>query len=162
MLTAALAAILAALLVSCGAQDPSRDGSGTITTAGDTRLLNLRAGDCIGNLRKSLDNPDGGANGVPLVRAVPCSQDHDAEILLFAPIGDGEEWPGYLVVSGAAASGRPELQRRLLAADVDPVKLFSFTPTENRWNFEDQKEIVYVALFEQPRAGALKAFSGGA
>lgn len=161
----ALAGALAVLLVSCGGAEPARDSSGTITTPGETRLLNLRAGDCIGDLHASIDDPDGGHNGVPSVKAVACSQRHDAEVLQIAQI-DGDPWPGYSVVQGEAARSRAELRQRILKADVDgDVKLFSFSPSKERWNFEDQHEIVYIALFAKSQRGALKAagsVSGGA
>lgn len=162
LLAGALTAAVSVLLAACGAGDPQRDSSGAITEPGQTRLLTLRVGDCVADLRTGFDDLDRGRNGVPLVRAVSCSERHDGEVLKIAAIG-GERWPGYGVVKGEAARSRPALKRRLSAADAPGgVTLISFSPSEERWNFEDQHEIVYLALFAQPRRGAVKAVSGGA
>lgn len=162
LLSAALTGAVSVLLAGCSSGDPQRDSSGAIAEPGQTRLLKLRAGDCAADLRNSFDDLDRGANGVPLVRAVPCSKPHDGEILQIGPI-DGEQWPGYGVVNGEAARSRPALRQRLSAANVPGgVTLISFSPSKERWNFEGQHEIVYVALFAQPQRGALKAVSGGA
>ncbi len=161
-LAGTLTAAVALLLTACGSGDPTRDSAGAIAEPGQTRLLKLRTGDCIVNLRRSFDDLDRGRNGVPLVRTASCSETHDGEILQISPI-DASSWPGYGVVLGEAARSRPALQQRLSAAKVaGGVKLISFSPSKERWNFEDQKEIVYIALFATPRRGALKAVNGGA
>ncbi|MEA2241737.1 MAG: hypothetical protein QOD24_1293, partial [Solirubrobacteraceae bacterium] len=87
----ALAATL--LLAGCGAKPaPQRDDAGAIVKAGEISLLKLHEGDCVGDLRERLDNPDGGHNGVPRVQGVPCAQPHDGELLDIAPIDDGDDW----------------------------------------------------------------------
>ncbi|MEY2513291.1 MAG: hypothetical protein QOJ89_649, partial [bacterium] len=66
----AAASVLAAavLLAACGDKPaPQRDDTGAISKAGEISLLKLREGDCVGDLRERLDNPDGGHNGVPRV-----------------------------------------------------------------------------------------------
>ena len=150
-----LALAAGALVAGCGEDGPKRDAAGAITRAGDTRLLTLRVGDCVSNLRERLENPDGGHNGVPNVTAVNCSAKHDAELLLTAPLGGGE-WPGFSIVEGEAARGRSRLQPRLLRAKRagGPLEIVSFTPTQPRWDFEDQHEILFLALFERSRRGA--------
>src|SRR4051794_28198276 len=110
----ALALAAAALLAGCGEGEPERDQAGTITTAADTRLLNLRAGDCVSNFRDRLEHPDGGHNGVPKVTAVNCSAAHDAEILIVQKLDEaGQKWPGYAIVNGEGARRRLQLQSRL-------------------------------------------------
>ncbi len=150
-------ALLAALLIcGCGESEPDRDSAGRIQGPGEVRLLKLHVGDCVGNLRTSLDNPDGGHNGVPKVEAVPCSEPHDAEVLKIAKVGDGD-WPGFPIVDGEAARGRQQLQPRLTAADPSAGKLtlVTFRPTQERWEFEDQHQIVYLALYRKPQRGTL-------
>jgi hypothetical protein len=147
-------AAAAAVVGGCGEDGPKRDAAGAIEQAGDTRLLNLRVGDCVSNLGERLRNPDGGHNGVPNVTAVNCSAEHDAEVLRIAPLGGGE-WPGFQIVDGDGARGRAELQPRLvrIKRTAGPLRIVSFRPTQPRWDFEDQHEILFIALFEEPRRG---------
>ena len=150
----AAAAAAAALLGGCGEGGPKRDAAGAIEQAGTTRLLNLRAGDCASNLRERLENPDGGHNGVPEVTAVNCAAEHDAEVLLTAPLGGGE-WPGFQIVDGEGARGRSGLQPRLVRIKraAGPLTIVSFRPTKPRWDFEDQHEILFIALFDKRQRG---------
>ncbi len=150
--------LAATLLAACGeAAGPARDGTGAVAQPTETRLLALRAGDCVENMRMGLAKPDGGHNGVPKIVAVPCSRLHDGEILLVTKIGDGD-WPEAHIVDGEAARGRQGLTQRLARAEAavgDDLTLFTFRPTQERWEFEDQHEIVFVALLPKPRRGAL-------
>jgi hypothetical protein len=151
-LTLALAA--ATLLAGCGADEPKRDAAGAVTRAGETGLLTLHAGDCVGNLRDRLDHPDGGHNGVPDVTAVTCSQKHDAEIVKIAKL-PGKQWPGFSIVDGEAARGRLQLAPRLarVQAETGAIAIISFRPTRERWDFEHQRAIYYLILFDKPRRG---------
>jgi hypothetical protein len=151
-----------ALLAACGSPAaPRRDGAGAIAKAGETRLLKLRVGDCMSNLRERLDNPDGGHNGVPEVRAVPCAAPHDSEILQITAL-DGKAWPGEAIVSGDAAAGTVALRERLDRAGAhggararQSFSLLTFKPIQQRWEFENQHAVFYVAVFAQPRRGRL-------
>lgn len=147
-------AVAIAVLAGCGDDGPRRGPAGAIEQAGDTRLLNLRVGDCVSNLRERLENPDGGHNGVPKVTAVNCSAEHDAELLLVARLGGGA-WPGFQIVDGEGARGRSQLQPRLVRIKraAGPLQIVSFRPTQPRWDFEDQHEILFIALFDERRRG---------
>ncbi len=151
-ITLALAA--AALVGGCGEDGPVRNAAGKITQSGETRLLKLRVGDCATNLRERLDNPDGANNGVPKVTAVNCARKHDAELLLKAPFSE-KEWPGFQIVDGEAARGRLQLAVRLARAKQagNSIRVVSFRPTRERWNFEGQRAIYYLALYEQGKRG---------
>ena len=98
-----------------GDSAPQRNSAGAIDGPTETRLLELREGDCVANMRMGIEKPDGGHNGVPKIVAVPCSQPHDGEILLIEDIGDGD-WPGAHIVDGEAARGRQGLTPRLARA----------------------------------------------
>ena len=152
---AAAVTAIAALLGGCGEDGPRRDASGSIERAGDTRLLELRLGDCVSNLRDRLEHPDGGHNGVPKVTAVKCSEQHDAELVKLARLDDGD-WPGFSIVDGEAARGRQQLAERLARVKQfgGQVKVVSFRPTRERWNFEHQRAIYYLVLFDKPLRGA--------
>lgn len=159
LVIATACATAAALLVGgCGASGPTRGAGGTIVQAGETRLLDLRVGDCVGDLRKSIDEPDGGHNGDLQVTAVPCAQWHDGEVLRISSVGADVAkgpWPGSHVVDGEAARGREALRARLSASGAGTSTLVSFRPTQERWEFEDQRAILFIALFDQRRRGAL-------
>lgn len=155
--TATLAAAVALLVAGCGDSAPKRDAAGHITKSGETRLLTLRTGDCVGDLRNSIENPDGLHNGVPKVNAVPCDQPHDGEVLLISRLGSGP-WPGSAIVDGAASSGHSALQPRLAKASSAsrPLQLYTFRPTQPRWDFEHQHEILFLVLDARPRRGAFQ------
>ena len=161
---AALTLAAAAVLVACGdTPAPQRDSTGAITRAGEISLLKLVEGDCVSDLRERLDNPDGGHNGVPRVQGVPCAEVHDGEVLEIAPIAEGDDWPGEAIVAGEAARGRPALQARLdrvarqTGAPAGQLTLLTFKPIQERWEFEDQHEIVYLLLYKRPQRGPLPA-----
>ena len=147
-----MALVAAALLGGCGEGEPARDPGGAIDQASETRLLELRAGDCIADLRDSLKHDDGGHNGVPKVTAVKCTAKHDAEVLRVTQLGDGP-WPDFVIVNGEAARGRQELRPRLARAERagGPLEIVSFRPTQPRWDFEDQHAIYFIALFDKPQ-----------
>ena len=153
----ALALTAAALLAGCGEGEPERDQAGAITTAADTRLLTLRTGDCVKNFRDRLEHPDGGHNGVPKITAVNCSKAHDAEVLLVQKLDEaGEKWPGYAIVNGEGARGRQQLLPRLqrIKRADGPLTLVAFRPSDDRWVYEDQYSIYYLALYPKPQTGS--------
>jgi hypothetical protein len=145
-----LALALAALLGGCGDSAPQRDASGAIRKAGETRLLKLRDGDCVRDLRDGLENPDGGYNGVPKVTAVACSEEHDGELVRILAV-DASSWPGFAAVDGAVERGRDALQSRLVRATRagGPITLVSFRPTKERWDFERQHAVYFFALYDR-------------
>lgn len=154
---------VAALVAGCGASSPQRNGSGTIEKSGSTSLLKLRVGDCVSSLREGIDNPDEGHNGIFKVDAVPCTAPHDGEVLRISGLGGGA-WPGWSIVDGEAARGRVALQERLarvtprVGANADgQLSLFTFRPSQERWEFEGQRTIVFLVLYAKPRRGALAA-----
>jgi hypothetical protein len=160
---AALATVgVAALVAACGASSPKRNGTGTIEKSGSTSLLKLRVGDCVSSLRKGIDDPDAGHNGIFKVEAVPCTAPHDGEVLRISGLGGGA-WPGWSIVDGEAARGRVALQERLsrvtrgAKANADgQLSLFTFRPSQERWEFEGQRTIVFLVLYAQPRRGAVE------
>jgi hypothetical protein len=158
---ASVAIAAAALLGACGSSAPQRDSAGAVSKAGQISLLGLRVGDCVSDLRQRFENPDGGHNGVPRVHAVPCANSHDGEVLLIAPLA-GKDWPGGTIVGGEAARGQLALQGRLDRATSQGgararrrLSLLTFTPTQERWEFENQHKIVYLVLYRQPQRGRL-------
>ena len=74
--------------------------------------------------------------------------------LRIAALGGGE-WPGFSIVEGEAARGRSQLQPRLVRAKRagGPLQIVSFKPTQPRWDFEDQREILFIALFDKRQRG---------
>jgi hypothetical protein len=82
-------------------------------------------------------------------------------VLEIAPIADGDDWPGEAIVAGEAARGRPALRARLdraarrTGAPAGQLTLLTFKPIQDRWEFEDQHEVVYLLLYKQPQRGSL-------
>jgi hypothetical protein len=154
---------VAALVAACGASAPKRNDSGTIAKAGSISLLKLRVGDCVSSLRRGIANPDEGHNGIFKVEAVPCARPHDGEVLRISGLGGGA-WPGWSIVDGEAARGRVALEQRLSRATPQAgadaggqLSLFTFRPSQERWEFEGQRTIVFLVLYAKPRRGALQA-----
>jgi hypothetical protein len=160
---AALLAAAAPLLAACGVDAPvRRDATGALAAPAEMLLLELRLGDCVGNLRTAYYDDDGGHNGVPRVRAVPCSSLHDGEVLQIKPITE-KSYPGTQIVDGEASLGRLELRKRLDRARIRSedlrrrreFELLTFRPDDNRWDFENQRDVFYLGLFAKPRRGRL-------
>jgi hypothetical protein len=150
-------ASLAAAVAGCGEASVQRDAAGTISKAGKANLLKLRTGDCVSDLRTRLiDDPTSADNGVPTVNALPCAQPHDAEILTISRL-EGKDWPGSPIVDGEAARVREALRGRLSrlqdAAPGERLTFVSFRPTQDRWEFENQHQIVYAVLYTKPQRG---------
>ncbi|HEY1538067.1 MAG TPA: hypothetical protein VGF63_01625 [Solirubrobacteraceae bacterium] len=158
--TATAAVALVLVLGACGTTPPKRGAGGAIDTTGKTRLLHLRTGDCVADMQHSIDNPDGGHNGVPLVTAVPCADLHDAQVLLVSPLGGGA-WPGEVIVGGEVARGMQTLQKRLVRlSEADPhhqLHLFAFRPSQERWEFEKQHKIMFLVLYPNKQRGPAAA-----
>ena len=159
----ALLAAAATLLAACGDDEAvRRDATGALAAPAEMLLTKLRFGDCVGNLRTAFYNDDGGHNGVPLVRAVPCSYLHDGEVLQIKRITE-TSYPGTQIVDGEASLGRLELRKRLDRARIRSqdlrrrreFELLTFRPDDNRWDFENQRDVFYLALFAKPRRGQL-------
>jgi hypothetical protein len=149
---------IAVAVAGCGKAAAERDAAGNISQAGHENLLKARVGDCISDMRKQLiDDPTAAHNGVPSVHALPCTQPHDAQILLTSHVAGGG-WPGSDIVDGEAARGRETLRARLsrlqAATPGTDLTLVSFRPTQDRWEFEKQHQIVFAVLFAQPQRGA--------
>jgi hypothetical protein len=161
---AALLAAAATLLAACGSDEPParRDATGALTAPAEMLLIELHLGDCVANLRTAFDNDDGGHNGVPEVRAVPCSYLHDGEVLQIKRITE-TSYPGTQIVDGEASLGRLELEQRLYRARLRSeglrrrreFQLLTLRPDDNRWDFENQRDVFYLALFAKPRRGPL-------
>jgi hypothetical protein len=151
------AAGIAVAVAGCGEAAVERDGAGAISKAGKANLLKLRSGDCVSDMRKQLiDDPTSSDNGVPTVNALPCAQPHDAEVLTISRL-EGKDWPGSSIVDGEAARVREVLRARLsrlqAAAPGERLTFVSFRPTQDRWEFENQHQIVYAVLYAKPQRG---------
>jgi hypothetical protein len=151
------AAGIAVAAAGCGEAAVKRDATGKISKAGQASLLKLRPGDCVSDLRKQLiEDPTSSDNGVPTVNALPCAQPHDAAVLTISRI-EGKDWPGSSIVDGEAARVREVLRARLSrlqdAAPGERLTFVSFRPTQDRWEFENQHQIVYAVLYAKARTG---------
>lgn len=158
-----LATSVTSLVAACGASAPKRDDAGAIAKPGSISLLKVHVSDCVSKLRQGIAHPDEGHNGIFEVDAVPCADPHDGEVLRISNLGSGA-WPGWAIVDGEAARGRVALQERLshgrastAASAGGRLSLFTFRPTQERWEFEGQRTIVFVVLYAKPRRGALEA-----
>jgi hypothetical protein len=113
-----------------------RDDSGAIAAAGKVGATELTVGDC-------LDWPPDDQTEFESVRAVPCGEPHDAEVIvvLSHPAENGSAYPGDDAVFAWA---EPPCSSGFLsyvgvAYDDEPsLAMTAFTPTETGWAQEDR------------------------
>jgi hypothetical protein len=132
---------VAAVLLGAGAiygylTNARRDDSGAIAGAGKVGATELSVGDC-------LDWPPDDQVEFESVRAIPCTEEHDAEVVavVFHPAEAGSAYPGDDSVFGWAeepcASGF--LAYIGLTYEEEPsLGMSAFTPTETGWSQDDR------------------------
>lgn len=130
------------LLVACGGSErpaltdsAARDDFGRIVEPGQVGVLRLRPGDCF----------VAGADQIEAVAAVPCTSDHDSEVVAVFDLADSA-WPGATAVEAAAREGCLE---RFAAAtgfsyDSNIAELTAYAPTHSSW--ADDRSVICVAL----------------
>lgn len=108
-----------------------RDGDGRITNAGEISAEDVRVGDC-------LNLPDG--DTIHSVDAVPCADEHEAEVYAVWELG-GDEFPGSGKVERAAEAGCLQrfagfVGKRYARSELE---IFSLRPTRASWNLDDRE-----------------------
>lgn len=135
-------AAVGVLLAGCGsgAGGATRDDAGRVVAAGDWSVLDLRPGDCVGDV----SDLRGDVDEVPLV---PCEEPHSQEV--FAVIRHPDEaYPG----AGAVATFADQACLAALDAELDlsiddGIVLSYLLPTLEGWNRDGDRTIVCVLVF---------------
>jgi len=111
-----------------------RSPSGDITAAGSVGVLRLVPGDCF------LVGPD----EIEAVDAVPCDEDHQAEVFAIFDLAD-TDWPGAAAVAQVAKTGCLDRFRNATGHVFDPVHMAitGYAPSERSWK-EDRKVLCVV------------------
>ena len=128
-----LACCLFIVCVGFGCSEPNklslldssvRSPSGDITVAGSVGVLRLVPGDCFLV----------GADEIETVDAVPCAEDHQAEVFAIFDLAD-TEWPGAAAVAQVAKSGCLDRFRNATGHVFDPVHMAitGYAPSERSW-----------------------------
>ncbi len=133
----ALAGVLA--LTGC-TDDELRDADGTVVTAGDVPVLELRPGDCL--------TPAPELTGeVAALPVVPCDEPHTQEVFGVVPHPD-ESYPGAAEVAAwADGACLTELESRLDLTLDDGVFVSYLLPTFDGWNTDDDRDAICVLVF---------------
>ena len=122
-----------------GSSEPSlADGSirneyGNIETAGQVGVLRLVPGYCF----------QLGDDEIEFVDAVPCEDEHIAEVFAVFDLADSD-WPGAAAVSQIAKSGCLDRFRTATGHNFDPVHMAitGYAPSERSW--VDDKRVLCV------------------
>lgn len=139
--------------MAVGEDEAEREATGRITEAGPLDVFELRAGDCLAELRR------GESISLP---AVPCSDPHRGEVVSTVQLPGGR-WPGERAVSAAATRrcaaalrARPEGRgaKSGLETSKSDVEAFFYAPSESSWR-QDDRAMTCVAEFAHPRSGPL-------
>jgi Domain of unknown function (DUF4190)/Septum formation len=141
--------LLIVVIVVIGlATGADRDPSGRVTDSGSESVFDLRVGDCMNGLEETdLEFS---------VDVTPCAEPHGAEVVSQFDLPRGD-WPGMAFVTREAESRCPS-EVESSAAGVPragKIEVFYFHPTENSWSQMDDRTVLCVALFAQPRRGSL-------
>lgn len=140
--------LIVVIIVLALATGVERDASGQVTDSGSESVFDLRVGDCMNDLEET---------AVELtVDVKPCAEPHDAEAVSRFELPAGA-WPGMAFVTREAESRclRGVESAAAGAPRAGEVETFYFHPTEESWAQEDDRVVLCVALFPQPRRGAL-------
>ena len=130
------------LLGACGAgarpalSDAStRDDFGRVVQAGQVGVLRLQPGDCFAASGDQIES----------VIAVPCANDHDAEVVAVFSMVDSA-WPGATEVEAVARDGCLERFESATGFPYDAsiAKLTAYAPTHISWS--DDRSVICVAL----------------
>jgi len=139
--------IVAAVVISA-ATDAERDDEGRVAVGGSLSVFELRRGDCLNGVEE--------AARVMSVDSVPCEGPHEAQVYVNFTI-PGDEFPGTERVNALADRG---CQQRVAdnapsIAEDESVGLFFFNPTEQSWDTQDDRTVICLALFPEPRRGSV-------
>ncbi len=139
--------LLIALLLGTGCgenTDPSliddsvRNESGDIEAAGQVGVLRLLPGDCF----------QLGDDEIEFVDAVPCEDEHIAEVFAVFDLADSD-WPGAAAVSQIAKSGCLDRFRTATGHNFDPVHMAitGYAPSERSW-IDDKRVLCVVTAHD--------------
>ena len=114
-------------------EEAKRDESGLITEPGQVGVLRLEPGDCF-----FFDGDD-----IESVAAVPCADQHEAEVFSIFDLGDGD-WPGANAVEQVAINSCLARFRPATGIDFDPTQLgvTGLAPSESSWS--DDRTVICV------------------
>lgn len=134
------------LLVSSGV---ARDTAGTATQAGTLEAVDLRVGDCF------REPPVGEFTAV---RAAPCAQPHDAEVVSVVRLPEGS-WESEAVLEAKAEERCTPGFAAYVGRErgVEEPTLRWVTPTKEGWELALDREVTCYAFPSPPRVGSVKA-----
>jgi Domain of unknown function (DUF4190)/Septum formation len=128
-----------------------RSDDGTITSAGRVFLGDLRPGDCLDRMNQS--------GVVRIVHAVPCDDQHVAEVFNTFTLADGP-FPGQDLVDQQARSGCTAAFQGYPAGPTDGFRVVFFRPLRSNWAGGRRVVCLAVAL-QGTTTGSLAESPGG-
>jgi hypothetical protein len=137
-------AIVVAVALLTGAE---RDATGEVAEGGDLSVFEVQTGDCLTGVTET--------EAATSVEAVPCDQLHDAEVVTSFELPD-EGWPGLDPVIGQAEARCAQSTSELPSSPaVEEGEVFYFHPTEQSWESVDDREVLCLLTYRQPRTDSV-------
>ena len=115
----------------------------------DAQAVQLVLGSCIE------DVPDGGGE-VTQVRAVPCEEPHEAQVVGRTDAGPDAVWPGgeSLADRGSRSCGADLLGPETRQDGAKDLRFVVWAPSEDSWSAGDRTTLC-LAVADRPRSGSL-------
>lgn len=128
-------------LAACSGDSADRDGDGRITSAGDVSVFDLTAGDCV-VFDESLE-PE-----VETLPAVPCDEEHNAEVYALVEVDDLDTYPGERELSIRAERDCLAHFADYVGTDLADSTLFPTTaiPAIRGWQDDHDRTVVCFVL----------------
>lgn len=145
-----LALLGATVLAGC-AGGPARDEeTGELLQAADIGVFDLQVGDCLAEF------DDEGE--VTTVRAVPCAEEHAAEIFVSVEVPDGDEYPGDQAIQDFAHDVCPDRFEEFVGVPWEESEYdYSYLgPTQTSWDGGDREVLCTVGHRHRPVTGSLE------
>lgn len=147
----AVPALLAIVVLAGCAGGPERDDeTGELLAAADIGVFDLQVGDCLADF----DDED----EVTTVHAVPCAEEHSAEIFAALEFPDGDEYPGDQAVKDFADDECPDRFEQFVGVPWEESE-FSYGylgPTATSWDGGDREILCTVGHPHRPVTGTLE------
>ncbi|WP_212986881.1 DUF4190 domain-containing protein [Actinoplanes auranticolor] len=143
----AIGVVVGVAVARDAADGPDRDATGAINGARSIKVTDLRAGDCLQDVRSQTGSH---------VDVVPCATSHYSEVFAVFPLPPGE-WPGDARVKGTAQAGCDDRFAAYAGVELDEDSwtVLAVPPEELGWPSERDALCVAHHL-RVPKTGSLR------
>ena len=157
--TASFLILIMTLAGAAACDDAKRDEAGSVSTAGNLSVYDLKTGDCFNGGRRVAE-PEGEEQTVAQVKAVPCDKSHENEVfgVFEHPTDKGFTFPGGYEVTKVAQTGCADRFETYVGKPFEKSDLLIavIAPGQLSWEQEDDRTIVCIVHGEKARTSAAK------